>query len=576
MLQIASGKLFQSEPGQRNELRGILYTNLFLTGNPIETDAGRLLPVSSLHDKTLVYEFTELIEAPRGVGVVASHGVEPYLNDFAAIVSFALDVTCTSEPELTSRLIAGRRGPTVSAPPRKFIRRVFDDQVWWHDEDTDRLVTIVRDLMGLRRKSYLAAMRAIRTYVTGFHRLADDLELAYTLLVASVESLVEEFGGHRGKWEDYDEIKRQAIDRALANADKETAKAVRNALLEIEHVSLTRRFRDFTLDHLKPSYFRQEAAGLDKPVGRTELPDALHEAYRLRSKYVHNHDELPKILTLGVDYRETVRIDQKTLLTIQGMARLARHVITEFIARQPKVKTEEYDYSNERSGIVRLPLAPQYWIGKIEGLAPSSGRKRLEGFLNQVGACFSQEPDSVVTDLRNVLAEVESMLPQMNVRQRLPFLALYYVFNGVVSHDDQLRNFPKVQKRYGPEIKRPSVESMLMHLVLGTVPDWTLAKHQEVHDDYFRNRDKKGGLKVVRTLEAGLSIELAERYRIADNAKRASKLVSFAVENHPGHATLYELEQNLNPKKPINWRSVVLPKHEATDVDNENDRQQGG
>ena len=30
MLQIASGKLFQSEPGQRNELRGILYTNLFL------------------------------------------------------------------------------------------------------------------------------------------------------------------------------------------------------------------------------------------------------------------------------------------------------------------------------------------------------------------------------------------------------------------------------------------------------------------------------------------------------------------------------------------------------------------
>ena len=114
-----------------------------------------------------------------------------------------------------------------------------------------------------------------------------------------------------------------------------------------------------------------------------------------------------------------------------------------------------------------------------------------------------------------------------------------------------------------------------MHLVLETIPDWTLAKHKEVHDTYFRNRNKKSGLKVPRTLEAGLSLELAERYRIAGNAKRASELVSFAVENHPGHATLYELEQTLNPRKPINWRSVVFPKREATDVDNENDRQQG-
>ena len=576
MLQIASGKLFQSKPERRNELRGVLYTNLFLPGKPIETDAGRLLPVSSLHDKTLVYEFTELIESPPGVGVVASHGVEPYLNDFAAIVSFALDVTCTSEPELTSRLITGRRGPTVNVPPRKYIRRVFDDQVWCHDEDSGRLIAIVRELIGLRRKSYLAAMRAIRTYVTGLHRVADDLELAYTLLVASVESLAQGFDGHRGKWEDYDEKKRRAIDKALAKANDETAKAVRNAVLKIEHVSLARRFRDFTLAHLKPSYFREEAAGLDKPVGRTELPDALHEAYRLRSKYVHNLDELPKVLTLGVDYRETVRMDQVTLLTIQGLARLARHVITEFIARQPKVKTEEYDYSNERSGIVRLSLAPQYWIGKTEGLEPSSGRKWLEGFLNQVAVYLSQGSDSVVTDLRKVLAEVENMLPQINVRQRLPFLVLYYVFNGVISPDNQLRNFPKIQKHYGPEIKRPTVEAMLMHLVLGTVSDWTLAKHQEVHDTYFRNRDKKSGLKVARTLEVGLSLELAERYRIADNAKRASELVSFAVENHPGHATLYELEQTIDPEKPINWRSVVLPKREATDVDIENNRQQGG
>ena len=46
MLQIASGKLFANKPAQRNELRGVVYTNLQLYGRePIETVAGRLLPI---------------------------------------------------------------------------------------------------------------------------------------------------------------------------------------------------------------------------------------------------------------------------------------------------------------------------------------------------------------------------------------------------------------------------------------------------------------------------------------------------------------------------------------------------
>ena len=565
VLQIASGKLFQSGPGQRNELRGVLYTNLCLyTRTPIETAAGRLLPVESSHGtQTLIYEFTELIEQPPRAGVVASHGVEPYLNDFAAIVSFALAVACTSEPELTSRLTSARRGPTVDVPPHKLILRVFDREVLCRDEDADRLVTIARNLIGLERKNYLAAMRAIRTYVASLHRLADDLDLAYTLLVASVESLAQGFDGYRGEWADYDETRRQAIDKALANADDETAKAVRDTLLEIEHPSLARRFRAFTLEHIRPSYFRQEAAGLFNPVGRTELRGVLREAYRLRSKYVHKLNELPKLLTLGFDHGETVQIDRVTLLTIQGMARLARHVITEFVKRQPKVKTEKYDYNKERSGIVRLPLASQYWIGKVEGLSPSVGRKRFEGFLEQFAARL-QKPDAVVTDLRDVLTKVEEMLPQMNATQRLPWLVLYHVFNGVMPKDKQMSDFSDFQKRYGPEIKSPSVEAMLGHLVLETHPEWTLAAYERVHDAYFDNRDRKSGLKVPRILEAGLSLELAEKYRAANDPEHACELIGFAVENHPGHARLYELEQKFNPSYPIAWRSVVFPTTKAT------------
>ena len=266
---------------------------------------------------------------------------------------------------------------------------------------------------------------------------------------------------------------------------------------------------------------------------------------------------------LGVDYRETTRIDHVTLLTFQSIARLARHVITEFIARQPKVNTEEYNYSEERAGIVLIPLAPKYWIGKVESLHATSGRKRLEGFLNQLAVYLLQEPNAELTDLRDVLAKVEEILPKMKKQQRLPFIALYYIFNGIVPHDHQSHNLPKIQKRYGLEIKDPSVEALLVHLVLGDRPKWTLEEHKKVHDNYFRNRDKKSGMKISRTLEAGLFLELAERYRIAGNMNRASELVSFAVENHPGNAALYELEQTFEAETALDWRCVLLPKPET-------------
>ena len=41
------------------------------------------------------------------------------------------------------------------------------------------------------------------------HRLADDLELAYTLFVASIESLAQQFDAFQPGWDDYDEAKRR-------------------------------------------------------------------------------------------------------------------------------------------------------------------------------------------------------------------------------------------------------------------------------------------------------------------------------------------------------------------------------
>lgn len=402
MLQIASGKLFTRGVGRRNQLRGILHSNLFIDRErSIETAAGKLLPTSTLHfAQMIVYEFEELIEEEgEGPGLLISHGMSSFLEDYAAVVSFALLVTCTPNAELARRLTSGQGGLSVKMAPEKLVKRAFDPQVYCQESDAAHLVTFLRTLIGLPRRTFLAVMRAIRTYVTALHRLGDDAELAYTLLVASVESLAQNFDGHHSKWEDFEESKRSAVDAALMDASDTVSERVRAALLAIEHVSLSRRFRDFTLDHLESTFFRIEAIDQQNPVGRSEIFDALHHAYRIRSRYVHNLEEIPKVLTLGHTFAETTQVGYSTLLTFQGLARVARHVITTFLFRQPQIDIEPYNYQLERVNIVEMRLAAEYWIWKTDGLTAAHGRSRLEGFFEQLASLLDDAPNAKITDL---------------------------------------------------------------------------------------------------------------------------------------------------------------------------------
>jgi len=142
------------------------------------------------------------------------------IQDFAAVVAFALRVTCTPDLDLTRRLTqSSRLALGIPQPPRAYVGRVFEARAASDAADVDLLQPSVRDLVGLRRQGYEDAIRAIRRYVTGLHRIGDDLDLAYTLLVASIESLAQEIDALTPTWSDYDQQERQTLDTALAGVD---------------------------------------------------------------------------------------------------------------------------------------------------------------------------------------------------------------------------------------------------------------------------------------------------------------------------------------------------------------------
>lgn len=558
MLQIATGKLFARSAEYTNSLRGVLHTNLFLnTDAPIETVAGRLLATSPMGDMpALVFEMYERIEATENgeSGALVSHTVVPYLLDFGALVSFKLNVICAPDRDLVVRLTSGKRSLAGPAP-NTLVSRCFDERVFCTIEEATALVRFVQAVIALERKNFIAVMRAIRTYVTGLHRMGDDLNLAYTMMVASLESLAQEFDGHQARWEDYDDAKRRRIDRALEDAEATIVGKVQAAILRNEHLKLARRFRAFAQDHIAASFFREEAPNAPFAISRSELGPALKYSYDLRSAYIHRLAEIPPQLTLPGASHELAWVNDKSVPTFAGLMRIVRHVIEQFIARAPKCEKEIYDYSLERAGIVLLPMAEQYWIHNVPSLSLKNAGERFVAFLSQVAA-FLIDRSSTVTDIRAVLERALELMKTADAEQRRPLTALYALFNQLAPLDGKMPDWRDTISQYASDLSAPSVEAAIVHLFNG-LPDWPLDRHLEVLQAHKLARSSNKGLFIPKLLDAALWLALAEQQRASGDKAAARLSIATAVEAYPGEARLRALEADFDDGRAIDWRNAL-------------------
>jgi len=377
-----------------------------------------------------------------------------------------------------------------------------------------------------------------------------------------MESLAQEFDQFEPVWDDYDLTKRKAIDEALAEASSEVADRVRAAVLATEHIAISRRFREFVLAHVRPSFYRDEAERAIAVASRPDLSIALRQAYAIRSKYVHHLRDIPRLL-VGMDgFQEIRKIDGFATLTFAGLSRLARHVIHTFVLRQPKVQTEKYQWRKELPGMLTMEWAPEYWIGKPEGYDVSTSRRYLEAFIGQVVDLVRNPATAKIADIRPVLAKIEGLVPGLaKPSQRLPMLALYFLFNKFAPTDARSARFPELVDAHKSDFDAPSIDSLAAHFLSGQNPAWSLVALEELHDRYFRERHHADALSLGRVLEAAFTLHLAEQHRLARNEDRARALIGLAVEILPQYAALKSFEASLPADQlpDIDWNAILLP-----------------
>lgn len=289
-----------------------------------------------------------------------------------------------------------------------------------------------------------------------------------------------------------------------------------------------------------------------------ELDEALRQAYAVRSRYLHNLRQLPDPLAYPFGHWEVAYIKRYAVLTFQGLARLTRQVIREFVARGRKVESEPYAYQREEAGIRFMEMAPQYWVWQALRRAMVA-KRRLEGHLSQLADVFTNTPDAGITDLRPMLGDLEKLVGKAGAQHQAAMFVLYGLFNAHMAPEQQMPRFRETLELHADAVGKPSIEALVAFTIVDEIEKWPIEVHRELIDIYFSKRPVKAGLHAPRVFESAMCLTLAERYRVAGQEKGARTMIALAVENAPGHQPLLDLEASFDVTSPIVWRDVLLP-----------------
>jgi len=550
MLQIASGMYFRRGARLNETLhRFSVYSNaLRIDGAPVE------LPFAGLRFSTGIAPFAPVtvevwdrLEAERPDGepdlLIATSG-EELVADAAAVLAFALNTTWSTDRDLVRRLVPDALPEGPRRGPSSQLRRTFDPNVLVPDDALEDAAAFSTRLLALRRPEYERAIRAIRRVVDATLLVADDVTLAYTLFVAALESLAADTVAAPTTWDRFDGRKRALIDAAVKGLDDEQAQRVRAAVLQADALGLARRFQAFALDHLDRSYFRGEAVGVLRPVTARALPHALAFAYQVRSRQVHALQRLaPEMWAIG-DRADTVPIDGRDVLSLEGLSRLCRHVIRRYVDRAPTGLDASFDYRQALPGVVRMQLAPEYWIGRADGLRTEHGPAVLRGFLDVLLPVLRGDEHVLRADMREVLERCEALLPgEASTAKRAPLVALYALWHRLLPADSHRPAADAFLARFGGALDPPSAAAFAARLVLtGDVP-WPTDELAELAAARARQLASGTDQPLPAVLDAALELCLARRLSQEGQDEDALSAVGRAVETLPGDERLIALEE---------------------------------
>jgi hypothetical protein len=278
----------------------------------------------------------------------------------------------------------------------------------------------------------------------------------------------------------------------------------------------------------------------------TDVVRALNEAYKIRSRSVHSLDELPKHVTALNDQADTTWAPTYgVMFTLQGLARLARHVVGNVVARAPRGVDESFDWRTAVPGRIEMMLAPQYWLWHAAGFTHASAARYFGGFADHALGLWVGEGEGVPA-MDEVLDRIEELVRGTQPGPaKTSMVGLYCAWHGVVHPDLHRPNAQAFIDAHAQTLAEPSMVAFVTGLLCNQLPEWTDDQWRVLGQARRAERARSGQLSLAPRFDAALHAVISEKLHLSGRADDALCFAGYAIEELPGEQLLLDWEAAL-------------------------------
>ena len=549
MLQIITGKFYNSEDRYHNDCKGILYSNASFRGiydiGHVKIEAAESL--GSVDPYIVMYD-NQLQKSHSGFEL-GKVGDEEILRQLKNILSFALDAVFDEDKSTVERICRKKESGRGKYPvPSEFINGTLDISKNVSDDEMKSCGVFLEQLLALNREDYINILNCIVAYNASVRLLSEDISLAYSMLVYCLESLAQSYDSYTPIWDDYKEDKKNALEKVFKTIDEETVEKIKGILVKDEHLKLSKRFQEFVVGHVGDEFFNYREKR--KIVGKEEFLVALVNAYNIRSKYAHMLKPLMKHLRMSEFSKnaDVFEFQHNVYFTYSGLFRVVREVIYNITFSLQKTGFEAFDWRGEIPGCVELEAAPCYWIWKMDSSKGEGARARVEGFVETFVHYQNKIPK-----MDELIRMYISHLPEMKEENRLAAFTLCCLYVGKVGNaeEETKTQFQIVFEKNKSLLEKCSIYGLIIFVMRANIDinvTWESEDCEKVVNAYCKKRYKDSRIKLPKEIESMIYLEVANSFEGEDEKANRQKWRLRAYDNSNNSKEIQGLIQDCMDK----------------------------
>jgi len=262
--------------------------------------------------------------------------------------------------------------------------------------------------------------------------------------------------------------------------------------------------------------------------------------------------------------------DNEPHLTFSGLARLCRHVLLNFVQRQPALQKEDYpEWRHEIPGLMTGRLSPELWIGRTESFRPEFINHRFSGFTEHLAQKLTVSPLQLA-DLRPLLETIERHIPQAKQADRNVMVCFYWLCHNLVHKNYHRPRWQELIEKHKKAIDDCLIQVLASLVVLNVEFSWPVTECESEFNLYLRRKPKPKAIRLPTIIEVAVMSEIANMWLRDGDSMQFTEWIDRAILDAAGRQSVQAYLQQCKEDESEVCKQIVLgvpPRCELPDED---------